>query len=370
MFNAVLSIPLPGPSQPSDALPNGVSRGKPLGQFIAGRENHLAAAALLSLANDESSGEGAADAHPYSPLIFFGPPGTGKSHLAGAAAEAVRRRDADAQIAYVCAADYARELAESIEKQATGPWERRYREADLLIIEDLDHLAPKPAAQEHLSATLDVIARRGRRVIVTSRTSPAEIAHLSPALRSRLIGGLAVPLQAPGLEARREILRLLAAERRVRLSPEGLERLASTITGGVRELFGALVHLEAAEGVEAAGDRRREIGPELVDAFLNGRGKARTPTIAAIAARTAKFYSLRLAELRGPGRRQNLALARNAAMYLARRMTGASYGKIGDYFGGRDHTTALYACRKVARLAADDAGTRRELLELERSLAL
>jgi chromosomal replication initiator protein len=366
VFNGVLSIPLPGELHPEDApLPAGLSHGRPLGEFIAGSENCLAVSGVMALASDNPP-------RPcgYNPLVLYGPPGTGKSHLAGALAIAHRRRDPQAKIVHLFAVDFSRELSDAIETQSIGEWELRHRQADLLIIEDLDHLAPRPAAQDQLARTFDAIAWRSGQVLVTSRVAPCEATHLTPALRSRLSGGLSIPLALPGLTARLEILRLLAAERDIRLTAEALQCLATSVGGGVRELLGSLVYLETAAGsAQSSGDAIRTFGLEQVNAYLATLRVARVPTIAAIAARTAKYYSVRLADLRGPGRQKNLALARNVATYLARQLTGLSFERIGSYFGGRDHTTAIYACRKVSQLAAGDPDIRRTLSDLEQALA-
>lgn len=361
MLNGVLSLPLPGEVLRIDkAIPAGVSRGEPLHEFIAGPENELAVTAVLAALSDSMTA--------YNPLLLHGPSGTGKSHLAGGLACEFRRRDPQANIVHLFAADYARELSDAIETQAVREWDRRHRNADLLILEDLDFLSANASAQGHLARTLDVVLRRGGLVVVTSSGSPYDSPHLSAPLRSRLSGGLTVGLALPGLAARTEIIRRLAAERRMAATDEGARALAAGLATGVRDLMGALCSLAAQP--EGAAGVSSQLNLERVVALLAARRTERAPGVAAIAARTAKYFSLRVAELRGPTRRRHVALARSVAIYLSREMTDQSLEKVGKYFGGRDHTTVLHAARRIVELLECDADTRRAVEQLREDLSL
>lgn len=384
MSNGVYSIPLPGNLEPLEGvLPAGISRGGPLAEFVAGPENELAVTAILSALESSQ--------RFCSPLVLYGPSGVGKSHLAGGLACEWLRRFPQSAVVHLFAAEFARDLSEAVETQNVSEWERKLRGAALLILEDLDHLAAKPAAQEHLARTLDVLERRGALVVATSSVAPYEANHLSAALRSRLSGGLTVPLALPGLSARTEIVRRLAAERGLPLDDEGAAALAAGLATGVRDLQGALLFLAQAQRASAAdaSSANSEVGSatygtatqrfltlgsltlggEEVAAYLATRRNERSPSVAAVAGRTAKYFSLKLTELRGPSRHRNLALARNVAIYLARNLTGQSLEKIGKYFGGRDHTTALHACRRIAELAEVDPETRRAVVTLREALS-
>lgn len=390
VLNGVFSLPLPGElpqfdggNPPAGAHASGlagISRGKPLGEFIAGPENHVAVAAVLSVlapasidssTNNSATGNSTTAANPpaLQPLVFFGPSGTGKSHLAGGLACEFHRRYSQAAIVHVCAVDFARELADAIETQAVGELERRHRHAKLLIIEDLDHLAGKAAAQEYLALTLDVLSRRGALVVATCSLAPQEMPQLTAALRSRLSGGLVIGLALPGQAARSEIIRRLAATRQLAATDEGVQTLAAGMATGVRNLLGALAYLETQACQADADSGQPLLSKETAAAYLAMRMSKRAPSLPVIAARTAKYYSLRLSDVRGPARHRQVALARNVAIYLARQLTGQSLEKIGKYFGGRDHTTVLHACRRIAQLVEIDPAPRRAVEHLRETLA-
>lgn len=369
MFDGVFTIPIPG-QFPADepSLPAGVSRGGPLGEYLAGPENQLAVAAVLALLSRHEKTQ--AWIGGGGPLVLSGPAGSGKSHLAGGLAYELRRRDPQIIVRSLLAAEYARELALAIDTQAVADWESRYRKCDVLIVEDLDHLTPKEAPQEHLARTIDVLLRRGALIVVTATNPPAGMAHLTAALRSRLRGGLVVALALPGVEARKQILERLAGQQQLTISSREIELLAAGIPGSVRDLAGALVYLRAAAR-NAQQDRggRVVIGERETLNYLAGRRAAATPSLATIAGRTARHFGLRPSKLRGTARHKNLALARNMAMYLARHLTDCTFASIGEFFGGRDHTTAMHACQRIVHLAEVDPGVRRSLAALRAELS-
>ncbi|MBL9125715.1 MAG: ATP-binding protein [Planctomycetaceae bacterium] len=384
MTHGVFSLPLPGDraahsaGDPRGDLPPGISRGRPLGEFISGPENEEAVAALcllLARLADERP-------LPFQPLVLYGPAGTGKSHLAGGLACELRRRAPQARIVHVFAADFARELNAAIDVRSVAEWQQRQREARLLILEDLEHLAGKALAQEELCRTLDSLSRSGALVVLTSPVAPADLAQFSAALRSRLLGGLALGLKIPGTAARSEILRRLAATRNLAATDEATATLAEGLTASVRELAGALAYLEIAArqrdgredsdmlaAPEATGTTPTAIGNDLAAAYLAMRSTRRAPSLHVIAVRTAKYYSLKLTDLRGPARHRQVALARSVAIYLARQLTTQSLERIGKYFGGRDHTTVLHASRRIAQLVEVDTEPRRAVEHLRELLA-
>ncbi len=186
---------------------------------------------------------------------------------------------------------------------------------------------------------------------------------LSPALRSRLTSGLAVPLALPGAGARRMIVESLAATIGMRMNRAAGYLLADSIAGTVPALTSTLFDLEA--NCEAG-----EIGVQQVRAFLSRRAAARQPSLRAIALQTAKHFHLALAELKSPLRRQALVMARGVAFVLARQLTDKSLKQIGDYFGGRDHTTVLHACERTEKISKQDAAIRQAIADLKRSLTL
>lgn len=324
--------------------------------FVAGSENRLAAVAVLSALDLATC--------RYNPLVFCGPPGVGKSHLlAGLVAEHRRRLHAS-QVVHTVAVDFAREYAEAVEVQSLDEFRARYREIRLLAIEDLHLIEGKITAQQELARTIDALRDNDAQVLVTLRRLPSETAGLIPALAARLDAGLIVTLAPPDETARREILDDLAAERRVRLTPEARDLLARQIEATPRELEAALAQLSSLHD-----DDRLPIGEDAARAFLDARAVAEPLPIAAVARASAKFFAERLSDVRGPSRRRGVVLARSVGMYLARRSSGASLSEIGRYFGGRDHTTVLHACARVEALLAEDralAEAATEILKLAR----
>ncbi len=326
-----------------------------LGQFVAGPENYLVEPAIENVLH-----RGVA---AYNPLVLHGQSGTGKSHLARGLAAAWRKRFPEQAVVYTTAVDFARELADAIETQAVVDLRRRYRSAGLLVFEEAGRLADKPAAQAELIHTLDAILRKGGQVVVTASAPPTELRGLLPALQGRLSAGLAVPLSAPGAAARRNILRKLATLRDIHLSEPVVQALAEGLKGTVPELLGALVQLD----VPARMDNK-PIDAEAVREYLAGRKGGRQPRVHDIATLTARYFALKLGELRGSSRRRPVVAARDVAMYLARCLTGMSFQQIGGYFGGRDHTTVIHSCRKTEALLEGDAATAQAIEQIREKL--
>ncbi|MEX0712172.1 MAG: DnaA/Hda family protein [Pirellulales bacterium] len=370
--------------------------------FLAGPENHLAAAALngvlQALAADAAAQPGRLPPGPLavSPLVLHGPPGTGKSHLAHGLAEQWRSGRPRDGVLCLAASEMASEFAEAIERRAIDAWRWRLRSADLLVLENLGNIAAKTAVQIELLHTLDALAERGAQVVVTSRLPPLQIKTLLPALASRLCEGLQVPLSLPGPLARYELVRQLAGGRNIDLAESAARVMADALATSVPELWGFLLQLETsareADGCQSAGngaagngaagngaagngalppsaDRGPHVDAILVRRYLFARTGALRPTVGRIAVQTARYYALKLADLKGTSRRRGVVLARDVAMYLSRQLTPGSLAKIGDYFGGRDHTTVQHGCRKVDALARTDPGTRQAIDSLRQTLA-
>jgi len=351
----IVSIPLPTRvgSAPG-AVP--VARDAPasLGEFIVGPENRLIEVVCRSVLSP------AAD--KYNPIFIHGPSGVGKSHLVRGLLEAwkheFRRRPV-----YITAIDFVRDLADAIETQATTEFRHRFRAAPLLVIENLGELAERAAAQEELQSTMDAQLEAGHRVIVTAAAGPAELPGLRPSLRSRLGAGLVVPLVPPELQARREILSRMAERREVALTADALELLAAEARGVVPDLLGAVNQLEMVGRLH-----RRPITADDVRQLLRQRGGGQEPRVGDIAQLTARYFALKLADLRSPSRRQAVVKARGVAMYLARQLTRESLGAIGEYFGGRDHTTVLHGCRKTESLLGDEPAIHAAVTHLQQQL--
>jgi chromosomal replication initiator protein len=333
VLDGVVEIPLSGKPVGSRPLP-GAPSGPALEAFLLGPENGLVELAVRSLL------VGADDA--YSPIVLCGASGTGKSHLAWGLAAVWTARSQKRAAVYVPAVDFARQLTEAMQTKTVDDFRLRYRHVRLLAVDDLEHLAGKPAAQRELLFTLDALEAAGSHALVTAKRPPAELLGLMAGLQSRLSQGLVVPLALPGRAARLAILECLARARGVEFAQGALPMLADGLKGTFPELNSAIAQLEFG----AAGTGRL-IGPERVGEHLAQYNGSRRASLRQIASITARSFSLRLSDLRGPSRRRPTPTARALAMYLARNLTTDSLKQIGQYFGGRDHTTVSYSCRKT-----------------------
>jgi len=288
----------------------------------------------------------------WSPVVFCGPSGFGKSHLAVGLVTAWKARERRAAL-YATAVDFARELGDAIDMQATDDFQARYRQVSLLALDDVDRLVSKEAAQEELICVLDALADVGGRVVLTASRPPGGINRLLPRLASRMVAGLVVPLALPGPEARREILLRHWRSRSPALKPVVLEALVRDVCGPVPQLEGTIARLELMARTHGSG-----ITLDLVERYFASRTAARAPSLRDIAAATARHFSVKMADLRSPSRRRAVVIARGVAMYLARTLTRKSLKQIGKYFADRDHTTVSHGCLKTEELLRSDPALR------------
>lgn len=326
-----------------------------LSGFVVGPENRLVEVAIESVLDGRPS--------RYAPIVFLGPRGVGKSHLALGLAAAWKASFPRRPVVSTTAVDFARQLADAVETKTGDDFGTRYRQASLLVMEDLDHLAEKPAAQQELLHTLDALLDGGSRAVFTARTSPNQQMALSPRLRGRLAGGLTVPLSPPGPAARRTIVERLAGAANIELPEAAGRALADGMPAVVSDLRGALLRLQMA--AELAG---RPIDVAMVNEHLAQRAHQRAPTIDEIARAAARHFSLKRSQLRSSSRARAVVAARGVAMYLARTLTPCSLQEIGRYFGGRDHTTVSHGCRKTEELLESELAVRQAVFALREKL--
>lgn len=352
VVDRIVTIPLVDPT-----AHNGGGAGRKLASdsFLAGPENKLAIQVFRACL-DRQWGE-------YSPVSLYGPPGCGKSHLARGLAEFWGRHFPTANIVCHSAGEFGQAYTAALRSDRLSRWRRQMSDADLFVLEDIVSLGGKSSVQQELRHLLDALAERGSLVIVTGRTLPMVTRVLAPSLRSRLSAGLAVPLALPARSTRRNLVERFAEVRGLALGERTAQHLADGLSLNVPDLLAAVAALEAAS--RASG---RRIDAEFVKEFLASRGGARQPKVRDIAAVTAKYFGLKVADLKSPVRKQPLVTARSMAMYLARQLTSSSLDQVGAYFGNRDHTTVLHACRRTAELVRKDRALRQAVVELKRLL--
>jgi chromosomal replication initiator protein len=333
----------------------------PLPRFVGGAENLL----VRSL-EDVIAGRQPA----WNPVVFTGVSGTGKSLLLSLFADEFADAFPQSQLIATTGADFARAYADACDEDAIGDFRQKFGRAQLLAIDDLHRLTGKDSAEQELVHLLDSLTRRGSLVVATMRHSPLET-PLCEMLQSRLCGGLIIPVVPPKPDARREIVSDLACEQQLELPPAILERLASPIPSGghslttVPQLRHAILQL---------AQRSKNSTPQTINiAWLDELAEAERPEARAVmkhvAAAVAKQFQQTVADLRSQTRRQSVVQPRNLAMHLCRRLTGASYAAIGEYFGKRDHTTVMHSCRKAAAELAESQPLQRLMEELAASLA-
>lgn len=307
----------------------------------------------------------------YNPTVLYGPPGTGKTHLSWMFAAAAGGSAKHNSTYWTTGVDFVRQVSHAIEADSVADFRRRLQTAPAVLIDGLERIAGRASAQIELLVALDDCLARDVPFVVTSNSLPLEVADLAPALASRLQSGLVVPLTPPGPVARQHLLCELAAKRRFVLPPELPRRLTERLgkaaeirptAAELNELIGALARIEPARGAASF--------LACVDEFA-ARWVARPAvSLRSVSRAVAQYFGIRPIELKGPSRRQMVVRARGVAIYLGRRLAGESLDRLGEHFGGRDHSTALHAVRKTEELLGEDPTLRKAVDDLTQKLQL
>jgi len=312
--------------------------------FVIGSGNRFAHAAAMAVAE--------APARAYNPLFIYGGVGLGKTHLLQAIGHHVIHSKQLPRVAYISSEKFTNELINSIRDDRTLEFRTKYRNVDVLLIDDIQFLAGKERTQEEFFHTFNTLHEASRQIIITSDRPPKEIPTLEDRLRSRFEWGLIADIQPPDVETRIAILRKKAELDGMSVPDEVAEFIAQRIHSNIRELEGALVRVVAYANLTRAHmtvDLAAEVLKELLPA-----SSERLLTIPMIQKAVAEHFGLRVEEMRSKRRTKGIAFPRQVAMYLSRELTDASLPRIGEEFGGRDHTTVMHACDRVKAALAKD----------------
>lgn len=310
--------------------------------FVVGKNNEFAHAAALAVA--EAPGEA------YNPLFLYGGVGLGKTHLMQAIGNFVHRQHKKTNVFYTQAENIMTELIEAIQKNQQMTFKKKYRTKDVLLIDDIQFLYGKERLQEEVFHIFNHLYSAGKQVIITSDRPPREILTLEERLKSRFQAGLVVDLQPPDLETRIAILQKKAESETIKIPSNVAYYIASRVKSNIRELEGCLIRLLAVSSL--SGQEVNEHLAEEVLKDLLGSGRRITKQI--ILKNVIEELGFSEAEIRGKKRTQKLALARQTSMYLIRTMLNLSLAEIGEFFGGKDHSTVIHAIGKVEGLKKTD----------------
>ncbi len=322
--------------------------------FVIGASNRFAHAAAVAVAE--------APAKAYNPLFVYGESGLGKTHLLHAIGAYARELYPGLRVRYVSSEEFTNDFINSIRDDKSSVFQRRYRDLDILLVDDIQFLENKERTQEEFFHTFNTLYNANKQIVISSDRPPKQLTTLEDRLRSRFEWGLITDIQPPELETRIAILRKKAVQDKLSAPDDVLEYIASKISTNIRELEGALIRVTA-----FASLNRQAVDMNLAEIVLKDLIPDETApeiTAATIMAQTAAYFSLTIDDLCGTSRSRVLVNARQIAMYLCRELTELSLPKIGQTFGGRDHTTVMHADRKVRQLMAERRSIFNQVTEL------
>jgi chromosomal replication initiator protein len=322
--------------------------------FVIGSSNRFAHAAAVAVAE--------APAKAYNPLFIYGDSGLGKTHLLHAIGHYGMSLYAGVRVRYVSSEEFTNDFINSIRDGRADGFRRRYRDVDILLVDDIQFLENKEQTQEEFFHTFNTLHNANKQIVISSDRPPQQLVTLEDRLRNRFHWGLITDVQPPELETRIAILRKKAGQDRLDVPPEVLEFIASKISTNIRELEGALIRVTAFASLNRQGVDLALA--EIVLKDLIPDNTAPEITSATIMAQTAAYFGQSMEELCGQSRSRVLVNARQIAMYLCRELTDMSLPKIGQQFGGRDHTTVMHADKKIRQLMAERRSVYNQVTEL------
>ncbi|WP_329248792.1 chromosomal replication initiator protein DnaA [Actinoallomurus sp. NBC_01490] len=322
--------------------------------FVIGSSNRFAHAAAVAVAE--------APAKAYNPLFIYGDSGLGKTHMLHAIGHYAQSLFNGARVRYVSSEEFTNDFINAIRDGKADNFRRRYRDMDILLVDDIQFLENKEQTQEEFFHTFNTLHNANKQIVISSDRAPKQLVTLEDRLRNRFEWGLITDVQPPELETRIAILRKKAVQEGLVAPPEVLEYIASKISTNIRELEGALIRVSAFASLNRQSVDLQLAEIVLKDLIPNDTGPE--ITAATIMAQTATYFGIDMEQLCGPSRSRVLVTARQIAMYLCRELTELSLPKIGQQFGGRDHTTVMHAEKKIRKLMAEKRPIYNQVTEL------
>ena len=338
---------------------HGFNRRYSFDRFVIGSGNRFAHAAAKAVVESP--------ARAYNPLFLYGHTGLGKTHLMQAIGQDLMQRDGDLNVAFITSELFTNELIESIQKKSTQKFRAKYRKVDVLLIDDIHFIAGKEATQEEFFHTFNELFDMHKQIVLSSDRGPKEIQGLEDRLVSRFEWGLVTDIQPPDFETRMAILQNKAEEENIALDAEVIRYIATCVSTNVRELEGALVTVLAYGRLT-----NQVIDLPLVEQVLRdlvGSAKLKPITFEGVQRAVAEEFDVRISDLRGRSRQRQISYPRQIAMFLCKSLVPSmTLNEIGEAFGGKDHTTVLYACQKISDEVEQSESTRQMVARLDKTI--
>ena len=357
---AALKEILPEPPRDTKAVASvaGLNPRNTFESFVVGPNNEIAHAASLAVAQTP--------ARTYNPLFIYGGVGLGKTHLMQAIGQYVWAKKKNTKVMYLSSELFINEFIDAIQHSNLVKFRKRYRQADLLLIDDIQFLGGKERSQEEFFHTFNTLFDGHKQIVLSSDRPASEIANLEHRLVSRFEWGLTAELQPPDIETRMAILRKKARTLQIKLRDDVFEFIANRIRSNVRRLEGALMRVASFASLSGK-ELTQEVVEHLLKDILQEEGR-HSITIEQIQRRVAEHFDVRVADMTSKRRPASIAFPRQVAMYLARELTKASLNEIGEAFGGRDHGTVLHACKLVKKRMGEQDNIRQTISFIDSSL--
>lgn len=339
---------------PSNRTANGLNPRYTFDSFVIGSSNSFTAAAAEAVVVNP--------AQTYNPLFIYGGPGLGKTHLLHAIGNYALVLNPKARVQYVSSEAFTNEFINAVASAALNSFKAKYREVDYLLIDDIQFLKGKKGTLEEFFHTFNTLHTAGKQVVITSDVPPKELDDFEERLISRLEWGLLTDIQPPNLETRIAILRKKARQEGMVIPDEVTQWIASNVFSNIRELEGALIRVTAFSSLSGQPVTLRS-AQEILRDFVTGKN-SREITPKMIIEFTAKYFGIQAEEIMSPDRSRTVVGPRQVAMYLCRELTDLSLPKVGEAFGGRDHTTVMHAVKKIAKSMNEDSATYDSVTEI------